>query len=155
MAAVRGRVEMAELVAAVAALPESVRAALAEGPMDETLPWDRGSCGVCRALKLEVRRRWPGITRADAIERLEGLTESDDPLGTVWAFHESQEWLIARAMSRTFIEGEPDAEMVEHAEHVWNMPGAEGSRTRELAGAAGFYRCTIVYLLAGWRPGGG
>lgn len=138
---------MPELAAAIAALPAAVREALAEGPRYEEL----AACGVCRALKREARAAGC-VGREETLAWLEAAEDAGEPIGTVWAFHESQEGLIARAFSGTIIEGEPTDRDYENAVDAWESPEPAAAWIRDLAGAASFYRCEMIYLLAGWRP---
>lgn len=127
------RVELPELAAAVAALPEATREDLARGPLGSY-----GGCNVCRSLR-----------------RLRGDNEPEpgSPGAVIWAWHCDHDELIARGLSGTFREGEPGEKDRREAERLWGGNGPLCGALTEMAGALSYFRCLTVYLLAGWRPG--
>jgi hypothetical protein len=146
-------VTLAELAGAVAAVDEVARESFRCGPIPRE--GRREGCRMCQTLKRAARAE--GAERGYEMEWLEErVLVPGDPYGVLWAWHESHEMIIARAWTRTFVQANPSVEEIRRYGNATTAAADDGDRVgdafAELAGAASFYRCTLVYLLAGWKP---
>jgi hypothetical protein len=130
-------VSLAEVAAAVAALPEDIRERLALGPAEGH------ACRLCEAFRT---REW--AYNAD-------LAALPDYAVTLWQWHEDHELVVARGMLDTFVDGDPTEEELRAITRSIRREGGTAEHVAmTFAGAISYYRLAIVYLLAGWRPGG-